>query len=91
MKVKNEVIIENIMELGEEVKWYRCNILSKKENEEDEIDKRGVNVYEWKGEKDEEYIWWIEKKLVLNDGKKIKMIMDEGGDLKNLINKKYKK
>lgn len=51
--------------------------------------KKGVAVYAWKGETDEEYIWCIEQTLFWPDGQPLNMILDDGGDLTNLVHKKY--
>lgn len=51
--------------------------------------KRGVAVYAWKGETDEEYIWCIEQTLVWPDGQPLNMILDDGGDLTNLVHTKF--
>merc|ERR1712226_747208 len=50
---------------------------------------RGVPVYAWKGETDEEYVWCIEQTVVFPDGQPLNMILDDGGDLTNLIHEKY--
>merc|ERR1711913_170415 len=50
---------------------------------------RGVPVYAWKGETDEEYVWCIEQTLVFPDGKPLNMILDDGGDLTNLVHEKF--
>ena len=50
---------------------------------------RGVPVYAWKGETDEEYVWCIEQTLVFPDGQPLNMILDDGGDLTNLVHEKY--
>merc|ERR1711910_24853 len=50
---------------------------------------RGVPVYAWKGETDEEYVWCIEQTVVFPDGKPLNMILDDGGDLTNLVHEKY--
>ena len=49
----------------------------------------GVPVYAWKGETDEEYVWCIEQTLIFPDGKPLNMILDDGGDLTNLIHEKF--
>ena len=49
----------------------------------------GVPVYAWKGETDEEYVWCIEQTLVFPDGKPLNMILDDGGDLTNLVHEKF--
>jgi len=51
--------------------------------------KSGVPVFAWKGETDEEYLWCIEQTLVFSDGKSLSMIVDDGGDLTNLVHDKY--
>lgn len=51
--------------------------------------KAGVAVYAWKGETDEEYIWCIEQTLYWPDGQQLNMILDDGGDLTNLVHTKY--
>ena len=49
----------------------------------------GVPVYAWKGETDEEYVWCIEQTLIFPDGKPLNMILDDGGDLTNLVHEKF--
>ena len=51
--------------------------------------KAGVPVFAWKGETDEEYLWCIEQTLVFDDGQPLNMIVDDGGDLTNLVHDKY--
>lgn len=51
--------------------------------------KVGVPVYAWKGETDEEYLWCIEQTLIFDDGKPFNLILDDGGDLTNLVHTKY--
>ena len=50
---------------------------------------RGIPVYAWKGETDEEYIWCVEQTIMFPDGKPLNMILDDGGDLTNLVHEKY--
>ena len=50
---------------------------------------RGIPVYAWKGETDEEYVWCIEQTLIFPDGKPLNMILDDGGDLTNLVHEKF--
>ena len=50
---------------------------------------RGIPVYAWKGETDEEYIWCVEQTVFFPDGKPLNMILDDGGDLTNLVHEKY--
>lgn len=89
MTVQTAVLIETLLELGAEVQWSSCNIFSTQDHAAAAIAKRGVAVYAWKGETDEEYIWCIEQTLVFNDGQPLNMILDDGGDLTSLVHTKY--
>ena len=72
-----------------QVQWSSCNIFSTQDHAAAAIAKTGVAVYAWKGETDEEYIWCIEQTLYWPDGKPLNMILDDGGDLTNLVHTKY--
>jgi len=89
MTVQTAVLIETLTELGAEVTWSSCNIFSTQDHAAAAIAKTGVPVYAWKGETDEEYVWCIEQTLVFPDGQPLNMILDDGGDLTNLIHEKY--
>nr|QBH73879.1 adenosylhomocysteinase [Thermobia domestica] len=89
MTVQTAVLIETLLELGAEVQWSSCNIFSTQDHAAAAIAARGVPVYAWKGETDEEYIWCIEQTLVFKDDKPLNMILDDGGDLTNLVHTKY--
>lgn len=89
MTVQTAVLIETLIELGAEVQWSSCNIFSTQDNAAAAIAKTGVPVYAWKGETDEEYIWCIEQTLYFKDGQPLNMILDDGGDLTNLVHQKY--
>ncbi|GFG33123.1 hypothetical protein Cfor_03418 [Coptotermes formosanus] len=89
MTVQTAVLIETLLELGAEVQWSSCNIFSTQDHAAAAIAKRGIAVYAWKGETDEEYIWCIEQTLVFSDGQPLNMILDDGGDLTSLIHTKY--
>merc|ERR1712176_1699193 len=89
MTVQTAVLIETLLELGAEVTWSSCNIFSTQDHAEAAIAARGVPVYAWKGETDEEYVWCIEQTVVFPDGKPLNMILDDGGDLTNLVHEKY--
>merc|ERR1712121_192765 len=82
-------LIETLTELGAEVQWSSCNIFSTQDHAAAAIAKTGVPVYAWKGETDEEYIWCIEQTLFFKDGKPLNMILNDGGDLTNLVHQKY--
>ncbi|KAG8233193.1 hypothetical protein J437_LFUL008955 [Ladona fulva] len=89
MTVQTAVLIETLVELGAEVQWSSCNIFSTQDHAAAAIAASGIPVYAWKGETDEEYIWCIEQTLVFSDGKPLNMILDDGGDLTNLVHTKY--
>ncbi|XP_037772622.1 adenosylhomocysteinase-like [Penaeus monodon] len=89
MTIQTAVLIETLTELGAEVQWSSCNIFSTQDHAAAAIAKSGVPVYAWKGETDEEYIWCIEQTIYFPDGKPLNMILDDGGDLTNLVHEKY--
>ena len=89
MTVQTAVLIETLTELGAQVQWSSCNIFSTQDHAASAIAKSGVPVYAWKGETDDEYIWCIDQTLVWPDGQPLNMILDDGGDLTNLVHTKY--
>ncbi|XP_011301145.1 adenosylhomocysteinase [Fopius arisanus] len=89
MTVQTAVLIETLTELGAEVQWSSCNIFSTQDHAAAAIAETGVPVFAWKGETDEEYTWCIEQTLVFKDGKPLNLILDDGGDLTNLVHSKY--
>nr|QBH73875.1 adenosylhomocysteinase [Liposcelis bostrychophila] len=89
MTIQTAVLIETLIELGAEVRWSSCNIFSTQDHAAAAMAKRGVPVFAWKGETDEEYIWCIEQTLVFSDGQPLNLILDDGGDLTNLVHEKY--
>merc|ERR1712142_1302291 len=89
MTVQTAVLIETLLELGADVTWSSCNISSTQDHAAAAIAAAGVPVYAWKGMTDEEYLWCIEQTLVFPDGQPLNMILDDGGDLTNLIHTKY--
>lgn len=89
MTVQTAVLIETLTELGAEVTWSSCNIFSTQDHAAAAIAKTGVPVYAWKGETDEEYMWCVDQTIVFPDGKPLNLILDDGGDLTNLVHEKY--
>merc|ERR1712098_231004 len=89
MTVQTAVLIETLLELGAEGTWSSCNIFSTQDHAAAAIAARGVPVYAWKGETDEEYVWCIEQTLVFPDGQPLNLILDDGGDLTTLVHEKY--
>jgi len=89
MTVQTAVLIETLRELGADVQWSSCNIFSTQDHAAAAIAKSGVPVFAWKGETDEEYEWCIEQTLIFPDGQPLNMILDDGGDLTNIVHQKH--
>ncbi|MEO1052124.1 MAG: adenosylhomocysteinase [Bacteroidota bacterium] len=89
MTIQTAVLIETLVELGAEVTWSSCNIFSTQDHAAAAIAAAGVPVYAWKGMNDEEFDWCIEQTLIFPDGKPLNMILDDGGDLTNMVFDKY--
>merc|ERR1712128_119068 len=89
MTIQTAVLIETLLELGADVTRSSCNIFSTQDHAAAAIAARGVPVYAWKGETDEEYVWCIEQTIMFPDGQPLNMILDDGGDLTNLVHEKY--
>merc|ERR1712121_528926 len=89
MTVQTAVLIETLLELGADVTWSSCNIFSTQDHAAAAIAAAGVPVYAWKGMTDEDYRWCIEQTIFFPDGQPPNMILDDGGDLTNLIHTKY--
>jgi len=85
MTIETAVLIETLLELGAEVQWSSCNKYSTQDHAAAAIAARGVPVYAWKGETDEEYEWCIEQTLFFPDGQQLNMIIDDGGDLTAMV------
>jgi len=88
MTIQTAVLIETLTALGAKVQWSSCNIFSTQDHAAAAIAVTGVPVYAWKGETEEEYIWCIEQTIHFAEGP-LNMILDDGGDLTNLIHTKY--
>ncbi len=90
MTIQTAVLIETLTELGAEVSWSSCNIFSTQDHAAAAIAKTGVPVYAWKGMNEEEFDWCIEQTLfAFKDDKPLNMILDDGGDLTNMVLDKY--
>ena len=89
MTIQTAVLIETLRELGAEVQWSSCNIFSTQDHAAAAIAVTGVPVYAWKGETEEEYNWCIEQTLYWPNGQSLNMILDDGGDLTNIVHQKY--
>ena len=90
MTIQTAVLIETLIELGAEVTWSSCNIFSTQDHAAAAIAAAGVSVYAWKGMNEEEFNWCIEQTLFFGaDRKPLNMILDDGGDLTNMVFDKY--
>ena len=86
MTIQTAVLIETLVELGAEVSWSSCNIFSTQDHAAAAIATTGVPVYAWKGMNDDEFWWAIEQTLfAFSDGQPLNMILDDGGDLTNIV------
>ena len=90
MTIQTGVLIETLTALGAEVRWSSCNIFSTQDQAAAAIAAAGIPVFAWKGETEEEYEWCIEQ-TILKDGKPwdANMVLDDGGDLTEILHKKY--
>ncbi|MGV3630032.1 MAG: adenosylhomocysteinase [Bacteroidota bacterium] len=86
MTIQTAVLIETLVELGAEVTWSSCNIFSTQDHAAAAIAAAGIPVYAWKGMNEEEFDWCIEQTLfAFKDGQPLNMILDDGGDLTNMV------
>ncbi|MCB9169601.1 MAG: adenosylhomocysteinase [Flavobacteriales bacterium] len=90
MTIQTAVLIETLKELGADVSWSSCNIFSTQDHAAAAIAKAGIPVFAWKGMTAEEFDWCIEQTLhAFEGGKPLNMILDDGGDLTNMVFDKY--
>jgi adenosylhomocysteinase len=90
MTIQTAVLIETLVELGAEVKWSSCNIFSTQDQAAAAIAAAGIGVFAWKGQTTEESDWCIEQTLFFGGADKpLNMILDDGGDLTNMVFDKY--
>ena len=90
MTIQTAVLIETLQALGAEVTWSSCNIFSTQDHAAAAIAAAGTSVYAWKGMNAEEFDWCIEQTLYFGEDRKpLNMILDDGGDLTNMVLDKY--
>ena len=90
MTIQTAVLIETLVELGADVTWSSCNIFSTQDHAAAAIAAAGISVYAWKGMSEEEFDWCIEQTLFFGEKRKaLNMILDDGGDLTNLVLDNY--
>ncbi|MEK7483285.1 MAG: adenosylhomocysteinase [Planctomycetota bacterium] len=85
MTIQTAVLIETLTHLGAQVTWSSCNIFSTQDHAAAAIAKAGIPVYAWKGMNEKEFDWCIEQTLYFPDGSPLNMILDDGGDLTNMV------
>jgi adenosylhomocysteinase len=90
MTIQTAVLIETLQALGAEVTWSSCNIFSTQDHAAAAIAAAGTSVYAWKGLNEQEFDWCIEQTLFFGEDRKpLNMILDDGGDLTNMVLDKY--
>ena len=90
MTIQTAVLIETLVDLGAEVRWSSCNIFSTQDHAAAAIAAAGIPVYAWKGMNEEEFEWCIEQTVFFGEDKKpLNMILDDGGDLTNMVLDNY--
>jgi adenosylhomocysteinase len=93
MTIQTAVLIETLVDLGAEVRWSSCNIFSTQDHAAAAIAAAGIPVFAWKGETEEEFLWCIEQTILSEkDGSDVwdaNMILDDGGDLTEMVHNKY--
>jgi adenosylhomocysteinase len=90
MTIQTAVLIETLVALGADVRWSSCNIFSTQDHAAAAIAKKGIPVFAWKGETEEEYWWCIEQTINGKKDWKPNLLLDDGGDLTMLLHDKYK-
>lgn len=89
MTIQTAVLIETLIALGAEIRWSSCNIFSTQDHAAAAIAVKGIPVFAWKGESEEEYWWCIDQTIHGPDGWQPNMLLDDGGDLTAVMHNKY--
>ena len=89
MTIQTAVLIETLVDLGATVRWSSCNIFSTQDHAAAAIADQGIPVFAWKGETEEEFWWCIEQTVRGPDGWTPNLILDDGGDVTQLLHEKY--
>ena len=89
MTIQTAVLMETLVELGAELRWSSCNIFSTQDQAAAAMAEAGIPTFAWKGESDEEFWWCIEQTIFGPDDWKPNMILDDGGDLTQIMHEKY--
>ena len=88
MTIQTAVLIETLTALGAKVRWSSCNIFSTQDHAAAAIAKKGIPVFAWKNETEEDF-WWCIEKTIQAEGWKPNLILDDGGDLTKIMHEKY--
>ncbi|RCS50498.1 adenosylhomocysteinase [Bremerella cremea] len=89
MTIQTAVLIETLVELGAEVTWSSCNIFSTQDHAAAAMAEAGIPVYAWKGMTEEEFNWCIEQTIFFPSGEPLNLILDDGGDLTEMVHSKF--
>ena len=89
MTIQTAVLIETLVDLGAEVRWSSCNIFSTQDHAAAAIADRGIPVFAWKGETEEEYWWCVDQTIKGPNGWHPNMLIDDGGDLTVVMHDKF--
>ncbi|HVG81170.1 MAG TPA: adenosylhomocysteinase [Methylomirabilota bacterium] len=89
MTIQTAVLIETLIHLGAEIRWSSCNIFSTQDHAAAAIAKAGIPVFAWKGESEEEYWWCVEQTIHGPGGWHPNLLLDDGGDLTQVMHEKY--
>jgi adenosylhomocysteinase len=89
MTIQTAVLMETLVELGAEVRWSSCNIFSTQDHAAAAMAAAGIPTFAWKGMTEEEFNWCIEQTLKWGNGKPLNLILDDGGDLTNMVHDEF--
>lgn len=89
MTIQTAVLMETLVELGASLRWSSCNVFSTHDHAAAAMVKIGIPVFAWKGESEEDYLWCIEQTLSGPNGWKPNLLIDDGGDLTNIVLKQH--
>ena len=89
MTIQTAVLMETLTALGAEIRWSSCNIFSTQDQAAAAVAAVGAPIFAWKGETEEEFLWCIEQSIIGPDGWRPNLILDDGGDLTQIMHEKY--
>lgn len=89
MTIQTAVLMETLTALGAEIRWSSCNIFSTQDQAAAAVAAAGAPIFAWKGESEEEFLWCIEQTIVGPNGWRPNLILDDGGDLTQIMHEKY--